>query len=88
MHQKIKFPHKGKVVTITAKTEAVVAAQKLNPNEILASPCFEVCVIHENELNPKISSMMKSMNFMPRMGLGKNQQGLLEFVKPKVPILK
>ena len=31
---------------------------------------------------------MKSMNFIPGMGLGKNQQGLSEFVEPKVPILK
>ena len=42
-------------------------------------------MIYEDELNPKIASMMKGMNFMPGMGLGKNQQGPPEFVEPKVP---
>ena len=73
MHQKIKFSHKRKVITIYAETEVVVAALKLAPNEILVSPSFEVYMIYEDELNSKILSMMKSMNFMPEMGLGKNQ---------------
>ena len=88
MHQKIKFPHKGKVVTSTAEIEVAVAELKLTPNEILFSLGFEVCIIYEDELNPKISNMMKNMDFMPRMGLGKNYQGPSEFVEPKVPILK
>ena len=88
MHQKIKFPHEGKVVTIYAETEVVVAALRLAPNEISVSLSFEVCMIYEDELNLKIVSMMKSMNFMPIMGLGKNQHGPSEFVKPKVPILR
>ena len=71
-----------------AETKVIVAALKLTPNEISVSPSFEVCIIYEDELNPKIASMMKSMNFMPRMGLEKNQQGPLEFVEPKVSILK
>ena len=45
-------------------------------------------MIYEDELNPKIASMMKGMNFMPEMGLGKDQQGLAEFIEPKVPISK
>ena len=72
LHQKIKFPHEGNVVTITVETEATVAALKLTSNEIPVSPSFEVCVIYEDELNPKIANMMKSMDFMPGMGLGKN----------------
>ena len=75
MHQKIKFPYEGKVVTISAETKAIVTVLKLTLNEILVSLGFEVCMIYEDELNPKIVSMMKNMNFMPRMGLRKNQQG-------------
>ena len=45
-------------------------------------------MIYEDELNSKIASMMKGMNFMPGMGLGKDQQGPAEFVEPKVPISK
>ena len=88
LHQKIKFLHEGKVVTITAEIEAVPVTLKLTSNEILDSPGFEVCTIYEDELNPKISSIMKNMNFMPGIGLGKNQQGASEFIEPKVPILK
>ena len=88
MHQKIKFPYEGNVVTILAETEAAIAALKLTHNEIPVNPGFQVCMIYEDELNPKITSMMKGMNFMPRMGLEKDQQGLVEFVEPKVPISK
>ena len=70
MHQKIKFPHEGKVVTILAETEAVIAALKLTHNEIHVNPGFQVCMIYEDELNPKIASMMRGMNFIPGMGLG------------------
>ena len=84
MHQKIKFPHEGKAVTILAETEAAVAALKLTHNEIPVNSGFQVCMIYEDELNPKIASM----NFMPGMGLGKDQQGPAEFVEPKVPISK
>ena len=76
------------MITILAEIEAVIAALKLTPNEVPVSLGFQVYMIYEDELNSKISSMMKNMNFMPGMGLWKNQQGPLEFVEPKVPILK
>ena len=88
LHQKIKLPHEGKIVTILAETEAVVAALNLDHREIHVNPGFQVCMIYEDELNPKIASMMKGMNFVPGMGLEKNQQGPPEFVEPKVPISK
>ena len=88
VYQKIKFPHEGKVITILVEIEAAVAALKLTHNKILISPGLQVCMIYEDELNPKIASMMKGMNFMPRMGLRKDQQGPLEFIEPKVPISK
>ena len=50
-----------------------MAALNLNHNEIPVSLSFQVCMIYEDELNPKIASMMKGMNFIPEMGLGKNQ---------------
>ena len=88
VHQKIKFPYKGKVVTISAKIEAVVAALKLAPKEIPISLSFEVCMIYEDELDEKLLSMMRRINFMPSMGLGKDQSGPLEFVERKMSILK
>ena len=54
VHQKLKFPHKGKVVTIYAETEADVAALKLAPNEIPVSSSFEVYMIYEDELTQRL----------------------------------
>ena len=88
VHQKIKFPHEGKVITISVETEAIVAALKLTHNEIPISPDFQVCIIYEDELNPKITTMMKGMNFMLGMGLGKDKKCPSEFIEPKVPISK
>ena len=61
------------MVTILAETEAAVAALKLTHNKISINPGFQICMIYEDELNPKIVSMMKGMNFMLGMGLGKDQ---------------
>ena len=62
-----------------------MAALNLDQSEIPVSPSFQVCMIYEDDLNPKIASMMKGMNFVPGMGLERNQQGPPEFVEPKVP---
>ena len=50
-----------------------MAALKMAPNEILVSSGFQFCMIYEDDLNPKIASMMKNMNFMPVIGLEKDQ---------------
>ena len=88
VHQNIKFPHEEKVITISTENEADVTAMKLAPNKIPISPSFKICVMYKDELDEKIISMMRKMNFMPRMGLGKNQSGPPEFMERKVPILK
>ena len=70
------------------ETEVVIAALKLAPEEVPISPSFEVCIIYEDELDERIVSIMRKMNFMPGMGLEKEQQGLPKFIKLKVPISK
>ena len=57
------------MVTILTETKVAVDALKLTHNEIAVNPGFQVCMIYEDELNPKIASMIKGMNFMPRIGL-------------------
>ena len=63
-HQKIKFSHENKVVTISAEIEAAIAAMKLAPKEILISPIFEVCMIYKAEMSEKVLSMMRGMDFL------------------------
>ena len=73
IHQKIKFPYKNKVVTISTETEAAIAALKLAPKKIPISPSFEVYMIYEVEMSEKVLSMIRGMDFLPSMELGKNQ---------------
>ena len=40
LHQKVKFSHEGKVITISIEAEVVIAALKLTPNEVPVSPEF------------------------------------------------
>ena len=44
--------------------------------------------MYEDELDSKVMNMMRKIRFMPDIGLGKNQNGPLEFVERKVLILK
>ena len=73
LHQKIKFPHEDKVVTISVKTEATIAALKLAPKKIPISPSFEVCMIYKADMSEKVLNMMHGIEFLPGMGLGRNQ---------------
>ena len=89
LHQKIKFPNKDKVVTISTETDAAITALRLAPKEIPISPIFKICIIYESWINEKVVlNMMRNMKFFPGMGLGKNQQGLPGFMDPKTPRLK
>ena len=73
LHQKIKFLFEDRVVTISAETEAAIAALRLAPAEIPISPSFEVCMIYQSVMNEKVVlNMMRSMEFLPGLGLGKN----------------
>ena len=70
------------MVTITAETEVAIAALKLAPEEVPISPSFEVYMIYESEMNEKVVlNMMCNMEFFPGMGLGRDQQGSLEFME-------
>ena len=51
LHQKIKFPHKDKIFTISAETETAIVALKLAPKEIPISPSFKVCMIYEADMS-------------------------------------
>ena len=66
-----------------------IAALRLAPKEIPISPSFEICMIYESCINEKVVlNMMHNMEFFPGLGLGKDQQGLLEFMDPETPRLK
>ena len=89
LHQKIKFPFEDRVVTISAETEAAIAALRLAPTEIPISPSFEVCMIYQSVMNEKVVlNMMRSMEFLPGLSLGKNQQGRPSFIDLGIPRLK
>ena len=73
LHQKIKFPHEDKIITISAEIDAAIAALRLAPKEIRISPSFEICMIYESWMNEKVVlKMMRNMEFFLGIGLGKN----------------
>ena len=88
LHQKIKFPYKGKVVTISAESEATIVALKLAPKEVPINLGFELCMIYEDSMEKKVLNIMKGVKFMPGLGLGKNQTGPPQYLKARLQILK
>ena len=72
VHQKIKFPLNGKVVTIQAEANSIIACMNVTP------PAFQVTVINEDWAGPKVAAMMKNMHYTPGTGLGKKQNGVSE----------
>ena len=60
------------MVTIAAEAEATIATLKLARKEISLSPGFEVCMLYEDSMDEKLVNMMRGMNFMTGLGLGKN----------------
>ena len=88
LHQKIKFPYEGKIVTISAESEAAIAALKLALRDVPLNPGFEVCMIYKDSMEEKVMNMLKRMNFILGMGLGKDQTGPPEYVEAKLQILK
>ena len=60
----------GKVATIKAETNILVACMNMTP---LA---FQVIVINEDWISPKVMAMMKKMNYEPRTGLERKKNGI------------
>ena len=59
MHQKIKFPLNDKVITIPAETNNIIAY--LNT----VSLGFQISIIHEDWVDPKVTIMMKKIQCLP-----------------------
>ena len=66
IHQKVKFFLNGEVITIDASMSKTVSAVRDYQKQIVASPNFQVAMISYGiEMDPKVSSMIKKMNFWP-----------------------
>ena len=75
LHQKIKFPYEGSILTINAEPPQFVAALRAAPKGVISPMGFQVMGIFEDTTITKVSTMMKKMNYLPGLGLGRNQQG-------------
>ena len=75
VHQKVKFLLDGEVITIDASMSKTVSAVRDEQKQVVAPPGFQVAMILNGiERDPRVSSMIKKMNYRPRQGLGKNEQ--------------
>ena len=72
LHQKIKFPLDGKVATIEVETNILIACMNMTP------PAFQVSMISEEWISPKVTTMMKKMSYELGTGLKKKKNGILK----------
>ena len=76
VHQKMKFLLDGEVITIDASMSKTVFTVRDYQKQVVAPTGFQVAMISAGiEMDPKVSSMIKNMNYRPGQGLGKNEQG-------------
>ena len=74
MHQKVKFLLDGEVITIDASMSKTVSAVRDDQKQVAAPPGFQVAMISAGvEKDPRVSSMIKKMNYQPGQGLGKDE---------------
>ena len=79
MHQKVKFLLDGEVINIEANMSKIESTVRDDQKQVVAPPSFQVAMISDRvEMDPKVLSMIKKMNYRPEQGLGKNEQGNLE----------
>ena len=66
MHQKVKFLLDGEVITIDASMSKTVSAVREEQKQVIVPPGFQVAMISIGiERNPRVSSMIKKMNYRP-----------------------
>ena len=76
MNQKVKFLIDREVITIDASMSKTVSVVRDDQKQVVTPPSFQVAMIFNGiEMDPKVSSMIKKMNYRPGEGLGKNEQG-------------
>ena len=63
MHQMIKFPYGGEIVTIWAEVDNAVAALEIQP-----FARFQVSATFEEWVDPKVAKIMEKMQFEPGQG--------------------
>ena len=74
VHQKVKFLLDGEVITIDTSMSKTVSAVRDNQKQVIAPPGFQVAMISTGvEKDPRVSNMIKKINYQPGQGLGKDE---------------
>ena len=64
MHQKVKFLLDGEVITTDASMSKTMSAVRDDQKQVVAPLGFQVAMISNGiEMDPKVSSMIKEMNY-------------------------
>ena len=72
VHQKVKFLLNEEVITIDASMSKTVSAVRDEYKQVITPHDFQVTMISAGiERDPRVSSMIKKMNYRPGQGLGK-----------------
>ena len=66
VHQKVKFLLDGEVITIDASMSKAMSTVRDDQKQVIAPPGFQVAMISVGiEKDPRVSSMIKKMNYRP-----------------------
>ena len=64
LHQKVKFLLDGEVITIDASMSKTISVVRDEQKQVIAPPGFQIAMISNGiERDPKVSSMIKKMNY-------------------------
>ena len=78
IHQKVKFLLDREVIAIDDSMSKTVSVVRDDQKQVITPPSFQVAMISTRiERDPRVSSMIKKMNYRPE-GLEKNDQRSLE----------
>ena len=66
MHQKVKFLLDGEVITIVVNMSKTVSVVRDDQKQVVAPLGFQIAMISAGiERDPRVSSMIKKMNYRP-----------------------
>ena len=86
VHQKVKFLLDAEIITIDASMSKIVSTVRDEQKQVVAPPGFQVAMISAGiEKDPRVSSMIKKINYPPGQGLAKNEQRNPELPDFKMP---
>ncbi|KAJ9678020.1 hypothetical protein PVL29_022797 [Vitis rotundifolia] len=80
LHQKVKFIHDGQVITLQSMGDMFISAELVLQISHSDDDSFFTRLKFDEHDSVVVLDMMRSMSYLPGMGLGRRQHGPNEFI--------